>query len=92
MWGPRLICAQAGASALSTALDALVSQRKHSTLTILHCFRNLQHSKFPHCCADVAKVSGKKGSNVYEVNQSLPMVQIVALWEGQAYSGESVRV
>ena len=35
-----------------------------------HGFRNLQRSKFPHGCADVAKEPGRKGSNVYEANQS----------------------
>ena len=41
----------------------------NSLQTIQHCFRNLQHNKFSNSCADVAKESGRKGSNVYEVNQ-----------------------
>ena len=45
--------------------------RRNSTPTIPHCFRNLQRSKFPYCCADVAKELGRKESNVYEVNQWL---------------------
>ena len=45
--------------------------RGNSTPTIPHCFRNLQRSKFPYCCADVAKESGWKGNNVYDVNQWL---------------------
>ena len=31
--------------------------------TIQHCSHNLQRSKFPYCCADVAKESGRIGSN-----------------------------
>ena len=51
--------------------------RGNSTPTIPHCpsLRNLQRSKFPYSCADVgghvAKESGRKGSNDYEVNQWL---------------------
>ena len=41
----------------------------NSTPTIPHELRHLQRSKFPHCCADAADESGRKGSNVYEVNQ-----------------------
>ena len=41
---------------------------RNSTLTIQHSFHNLQRSKFPYGCADVAKETGRKGSNVYEVN------------------------
>ena len=37
----------------------------NSTLTIPQCFRNLQRSIFPYCCADVAKETGRKGSNFY---------------------------
>ena len=43
----------------------------NSTQTILLCFHNLPHSKFPCGCADVAKELGRKGGNVYEVNQRL---------------------
>ena len=32
-------------------------------------FSHWQRSKFPYGCADVAKESGRKGSNVYEVKQ-----------------------
>ena len=41
--------------------------------TIHRCFCNLQRSKSPNGCADIAKdsESGRKGSNVYEVNQWL---------------------
>ena len=41
----------------------------NSTPTIPHELRHLQSSKFPHGCADAADESGRKGSNVYEVNQ-----------------------
>jgi hypothetical protein len=41
----------------------------NSTPTIPHELRHLQHSKSPHCCTDAADESGRKGSNVYEVNQ-----------------------
>ena len=41
----------------------------NSTPTIPHELRHLQRSKFPHGCADAADESGRKGSNVYEVNQ-----------------------
>ena len=47
----------------------------NSTPTILHSFRNLQCSKFPYGCADLAEDSGRKGSNVYEINQ-LPVLCI----------------
>ena len=43
----------------------------NSTPTIPHQLRHLQHSKFPHGSADALDESGKKGSNVYEVNQWL---------------------
>ena len=42
--------------------------RRNSIQTIPHCFRNLQRCEFR---ADVSKESGRKGSNVYEVNQWL---------------------
>ena len=41
----------------------------NSTPTIPHELRHLQRSKFPHGCADASGESGRKGSNVYEVNQ-----------------------
>ena len=41
----------------------------NSTPTIPHELRHLQRSKFPHGCADAADESGRKGSNVYDVNQ-----------------------
>ena len=48
--------------------------RGNSTHTIPqwdpHCFRNLLCSEFPNSYADVDE-SGRKGSNVYEVNQWL---------------------
>ena len=43
----------------------------NSMQTIQHCLSNLQRSKFPYSCADVAKESGRKGSSGYEVNQWL---------------------
>ena len=61
--GPCLKCA--GASALVPLFSG------NSNPTIPHCFHNLQRSKFPYCCADLTKESGRKGSNVYEVNQWL---------------------
>ena len=45
--------------------------RGNTTPAIQHCFRRLQRSQLPYRCADVAKESGRKGSNVYEVNQWL---------------------
>jgi hypothetical protein len=39
------------------------------TPTVLQQLSNLQHSKFPHCCANASDESGTKGSNVYELNQ-----------------------
>ena len=45
--------------------------RGNSTLTIPHQLRHLQRSRFAHGCADALDGSGKKGSNVYEVNQWL---------------------
>ena len=56
--------------------------RGNSMSTIMHCFVNLQRGKFPYCCADVVKESGRKGSNVYEVNPGM----VVALWEGRGSS------
>ena len=41
----------------------------NSTPTIAHLLCHLQRSKFPHGCADATDESGRKGSNVYEVNQ-----------------------
>jgi hypothetical protein len=41
----------------------------NSAPTIPHQLRHLQRSKFPHCCADAADESGRKGSNVYELNK-----------------------
>ena len=41
----------------------------NSTPTIPHQLRHLQRSKFPHGCADASDESGRKGSNVYELNQ-----------------------
>ena len=55
--GPILQCC--GAHALDGRLMPLFV-RGNSTLTIQHCFHNLQHSKFPHCCADASKESGQK--------------------------------
>ena len=53
-----------------------------STPTIQHCFCNLQSSKFPYGCADVAKELGRKLSNVYEINQWLCDLGGVSLvWE-----------
>ena len=43
----------------------------NSTPTILHQLRKHQHSKFPYGSADTSDKSGRKGSNVYEVNQWL---------------------
>ena len=34
-----------------------------------HCFRNLQRSKLQYGCAKLARESGRKESNVYEVKQ-----------------------
>ena len=36
-----------------------------------HCFRHLQYCIYPYDCADFAKESGRKGSNVYDLNQWL---------------------
>ena len=66
--GPRLKCA--GASARDGKLMPLFL-RGNSTQTTQHFFRILQSIKFPYCCADVAKESGWKGNNVYDVNQWL---------------------
>jgi hypothetical protein len=41
----------------------------NSTPTIPHQLRHLQRSKFPYGCADASGESGRKGSNVYELNQ-----------------------
>ena len=43
----------------------------NSTPTIPHQHRHLQRSKFPHGCAqaDASNKSGRKGSNVHELNQ-----------------------
>ena len=43
----------------------------NSTPTIPHQLRQHRRSKFPHGEADAADASGKKGSNVYELNQWL---------------------
>ena len=43
----------------------------NSTLTIPHRLCQPKHGKFPHGRADAADASGKKGSNVYEVNTLL---------------------
>ena len=43
----------------------------NSTPTIPHQLRQHRRSKFPHAEADAADASGKKGSNVYELNQWL---------------------
>jgi hypothetical protein len=43
----------------------------NSTPTIPHQLRKHQRSKFPYGCADASDKSGRKGSNVYEVNQWL---------------------
>ena len=43
----------------------------NSFLTIPHQLRQLRSGKFPHGLADAANALGKKGSNVYEVNQWL---------------------
>ena len=40
----------------------------NSTPTIPHEFRHLNRSKFQYGCADASGESGRKGSNVYEVN------------------------
>ena len=40
----------------------------NSTPTIPHQLRKLQRSKFPYGRADASDKSGRKGSNVYEVN------------------------
>jgi len=40
----------------------------NSTPTIPHQLRKLQRSKFPYDSADASDKSGRKGSNVYEVN------------------------
>ena len=43
----------------------------NSTLTIPHQLRHLRHSQLPHCCTDTSNESGRKGSNIYELNQWL---------------------
>ncbi len=43
----------------------------NSTLTIPHKFSKRRDSGFPFGCADSADVDGRRGSNLYEVNQWL---------------------
>ena len=45
--------------------------RGNITPTIPHYFRNLQRSEFPYGSADDSNDSGRKGSNVYKLNQWL---------------------
>ena len=64
LYEPRLKCAG--------RVPLMPSFLHESSMPIIqHCFRNLLHSKVPYSCADVAKESGRNGSNVYEVNQCL---------------------
>ena len=43
----------------------------NSTPTIPHIFSKRKDSGFPYGCADAAATDGRRGSNVYEVNQWL---------------------
>ena len=43
----------------------------HYTPTIPHQLRQHRSARFPHRLADAADESGRKGSNVYEINQWL---------------------
>ena len=43
----------------------------NSTPTIPHQLRQYRGARFPHGLADAANELGRKGSNVYEVNQWL---------------------
>ena len=43
----------------------------NSTPTIPHLYSKRKDTGFPMCCADAAAVDGRRGSNVYEVNQWL---------------------
>ena len=55
----------------------------NSTFNILRQadqLRNLQYSEFPYCCADLSKESGRKGCNVYKLNQLLLPVAETEEW------------
>jgi hypothetical protein len=45
----------------------------NATPTIPHLYSKRKDSGFPMGCADTASVDGRRGSNVYEVNQWLWM-------------------